>query len=102
MIEGLKIEISSAELTDHISARAEFHEGKAAFYDEQVSALKAGGVGAIAQSNDPVSSLQGSARQHMERSAFFRFMAEHLIPDETYRLDESDLGRLEIVSRYYG
>lgn len=102
MIEGLKIEIGSAELGEHITTRASFHEGKAKFYTEQVTNLKAGGIREQAMSNDPVSSLEASAKQHRERGAFFRFMAEHLIPDETYQLDESDLGRLEIVSRYYG
>lgn len=102
MIEGLKIEISSEELEDHLDARAEYHEQKMNFYDEQVRNLRAGGVGAIAQSNDPVNSLQASAKQHKDRAAFFRFVSDHLILNETYRLDESDLGRLEIASRYYG
>jgi hypothetical protein len=51
-------------------------------------------------SNDPVGSLQESANRHGEREAFLTFMAEHIVPDETYRLTEQDLIRLEIVSRY--
>ena len=102
MIEGLKIDIEADELKAHLDSRAEYHEGKAKFYGEQVASLKAGGVGAVAQSNDPVSSLQSSAKQHKDRAGFYRFMSEHIILGETYRLDESDLGRLEIVARYYG
>jgi hypothetical protein len=38
---------------------------------------------------------------HREKAAFFSFLAEHLIPGETYRLTEDDLARLEFVSRYF-
>lgn len=102
MIEGLKIQIDSDELEAHLNMRVEYHEKKMTFYDEQVRSLRAGGVAAGHQSNDPVHSLEGSAKQHRDRASFFRFMADHLIPNETYQLDESDLGRLEIASRYYG
>lgn len=102
MIEGLKIEIESTELRDHLDGRAAHHESKMRFYDEQVRNLKAGGVGAVQMTNDPVHSLENSAKQHRDRAAFFRFVSDHLIQNETYRLDESDLGRLEIASRYYG
>lgn len=98
MIEGIKIELSSKELRDHLLERVSYHDGKRAFYEGQVASLRAGGVNEQAVSNDPVSSLEMSARRHSERADFFSFMADHLI-DETYRLSESDLTRIEIIGK---
>jgi hypothetical protein len=102
MIEGLKIEIPTRELREHIEARAQYHRDKAEWYAGQVSNLRAGGLAEQRHmSNDPVSSLERSEQDHREKCAFFSFLAEHLIPDETYRLTEADLSRLEFISRYY-
>lgn len=101
MIEGVKIDIPSDELKSHLTGRVEYHKGKERFYRNQAQVLKDGGAGTIAMSNDPVSSLQGSQRQHSQQAAFFQFMAEHIVPDETYRLSESDFSRLEFSSRYF-
>lgn len=102
MIEGIKIDVSSDELRDHLQARANYHDDKQAFYSTQAQSLKDGGIRSeAAVSNDPVNSLEQSARSHGEREAFFRFLAEHLVDDETYRLSEQDLTRIEIVSRYF-
>lgn len=101
MIEGLKIDVSSAELTDHLADRASYHQEKRAFYTKQAKALVDGGIRENpGVSNDPTAQLQNSAKTHAEREAFFRFLAEHVVADETYRLSEQDLTRLEIVSRY--
>lgn len=101
MIEGLRIEISSAEVQEHLGERADYHQGRRRFYERQVASLREGGLRADqAVSHDPVSALQESAKRHGEREAFLRFMAEHIVPDETYRLSEQDLMRIEIVSRY--
>ena len=40
-------------------------------------------------------------KEHEDKYGYFMFMAEHLVPDETYRLSESDLSRLEIAARYF-
>jgi hypothetical protein len=102
MIRGLKIEIPTQELREHIEARAQYHRDKAEWYAGQVRNLRAGGegLGEYHASNDPVASLQRSEHSHQERCAFFSFLAEHLIADETYRLTEEDLSRLEFISRY--
>jgi hypothetical protein len=101
MIEGLKIELKSAELVGHIKKRAEYHKTKAEWYAKQVGELHKGGVESSYNSNDPVRSLQASEKDHTEKSALFLFLAEHIVPNEVYRLTESDLSRLELVSRYY-
>jgi hypothetical protein len=100
MIEGLKIDVSADELTSHLNERVEYHKAKREFYEKQVQGLRDGGVGQGMQSNDPVSSLQGSAKSHGDREGLFRFLADHVVTDETYRLSEQDLTRLEIIGRY--
>jgi hypothetical protein len=102
VIEGLKIDVSSEELAGHLRERHEFHAAKARSYGEQLKglhALKADEPEANF-SNDPSRSLGQSADQHRKKSAFFLFLAEHLVPDETYRLQERDLEQLELYSRY--
>jgi hypothetical protein len=66
-----------------------------------VANLRAGGVRPEGLSNDPVSSLERSAKDHQEKAALSSFMAEHIIPDEEYILDEKDLACIELVSRYF-
>lgn len=101
MIEGLKIQIGSDELKKHLEARAEYHSQKVEFYKGQVKSLSDGGVGRTFHSNDPVGSLQGSVKEHANKMAYFKFMAEHLVPSEMYRISEHDLQQLEIYERYF-
>jgi hypothetical protein len=101
VIQGVQIELTTEQLRDHIAARAEHHRGRAAWYGAQVRQLHAGGVREQRVSNDPVSSLEGSQEEHQRKAALFAFLAEHLIPDETYRLSEHDFTRLEFVDRWY-
>lgn len=100
MIDGLKIDVTSLELADQLNRRAEFHAEKIKWCARQVEALEGGGLEHHAVTNDPIHSLENNKRNHENRYAYFRFMAEHVIPGETYRLSESDLTRLEILSRY--
>lgn len=100
MIQGLQIEISSAELGEHLRQRAEYHKERAGWYGGQVDGLRSGGLRPEGVTNDPISSLERSMKEHKERAAFFLFMAEHLIPGETYRMTEVDFGRLELIARY--
>jgi len=101
MIQGLLIELKTDELKQHIVGRADYHKKKAEWYEAQIKNLKQGGLEETHASNDPVSSLERSHHDHREKYGYFMFMAEHLIPDETYRLTEHDLSKLEFVSRYF-
>ena len=103
MIEGIKIELASAELREHLGGRAEHHRKKAESYEGQVVGLKevADGDEVRFHSANVVDTLQNKVREHRSKAALFSFLAEHLIPDETYRLSENDLTRIEIVSRYF-
>jgi hypothetical protein len=100
MITGLCIDVSARELREHLAARADHHEEKAKWYETQAAALSQGGA-ATGMSNDPVRSLEESEQRHREKAAYFRFMEQHLVDNETYRLSQDDLAQIELSSRYY-
>jgi len=100
MIEGLRVELSSEELRGYLEDRALHHRERRNFYLRQVENLSAGRVEEMAVTNDPISSLKQSARTHGERSDFFEFLSDHIVPGETYRLSEQDLTRIEIIGRH--
>jgi hypothetical protein len=100
MIEGIRIEVKSEELTALLKERAAYHADKAAWYAEQIKNLKNGGLRPEHVSNDPLSGLERSHQDHQQKAALFSFLRDHVISGETYRLSENDLSRLEFISRY--
>ena len=100
LIDGIKIDVTSAELKTTLEQRRDHHREKTAFYKQQVANMEQQGVAQHNVTNDPVASLKSSWRQHEERQAFFAYLAEHVIPEATYRLSEHDLTRLELLSKY--
>lgn len=112
MIEGIKIDVPTVELRDHLRFRADHHATRQQFYLNRANDLTQGiadmdlgdEADAMAFSNsgrgDPRESMRQAARQHGDRLAFFRFLADHLVPDETYRLTEGDLLKIEFASKY--
>lgn len=101
MIDGLRIEMKSAEVVAHCLSRAAMHREKAETYAKRIAAVgEAMGEVAVA-SNDPAFNMKGKLDHHRKQLGFFSFIAEHVVPDDVYRLTEEDLGRLEIASRYY-
>ena len=100
MIDGLCIDVSSKELKEHLAQRARHHAKKAEWYQAQAATLSEGGA-RTDMSNDPVRSLEQSKLLHTEKAAYFKFMEEHIIKNETYRLSQDDLSQIELSSRYY-
>jgi hypothetical protein len=102
MIDGIRIEVSSHELVETLTDRARFHEAKVAAYALQLQGVEKAreGTSDLQFSNDPRQQLGQALQRHRQQAAFFRFMADHVIPKETYRLTEQDLVRLELTDRY--
>ena len=100
MIEGLKIELTTDQIWEHLKERQAHHEDRANWYRSRVEELDKGLKDEPNVTNNPVLSMRASLRQHTDRAAYFFVLSEHLIANETYRLDESDLARLEFMSRY--
>lgn len=107
MIEGIKLEIPSEEMKTLIKSRIPHHEAKAKFYDEQASKLKeimkaTDGEAVQGGNNNSLTNntggLESSAKTHKDKVKFFKFMHDHIIPNEQYRLQHNDLVHLEIIS----
>jgi hypothetical protein len=99
MIEGLKLDFSTAELDAHLATRVSYHNERVAFYRKQVDQLAEGRAEGQQYTNgDPVRSLSDSMATHKNRAALLEIMRTHLIPSEVYRLDEGDLVKLELIS----
>lgn len=105
MIEGLHIEIPSAELKAHIQERADHHKKRAKFYTQQAEDLQRGHQREMEDqhggSYDPLDGLLRKVNEHQHKAAFFQFIADHIVPNEKYRLSENDLSRVELFSRYF-
>ena len=99
MIEGIKVQLSTGELKDHLTERAEHHRQKTDFYAGQVAALVANGEESQAATLDPIKALEKRAEVHRARADYFQTLADHLIEGETYRLADSDLTRIELISQ---
>lgn len=107
MIEGLQIDLSSEELKTQLTSRADYHKEKAEFYKKQVEDFRKAHESLAPElqysntMNSPVNNLEAKVEEHQKKSSIFSFMSEHLVLNETYRLSENDLNRLEIISRYF-
>lgn len=98
MIEGLKFDIEAEEMAAHLLRRAEHHYERSSFYAAQVRSLEQGKVEGMNYSGgDPVRALKDKEAEHLHKSQLFEFLRGHLVPGETYRLDESELVKLEFV-----
>lgn len=101
MIEGLKLDFTSEELKQHLNKKVKYHRERSRFYGEKAQALHEGGAEAAQFSGgDPVRALKDKQLDHNKRAELFEIYSSHLVND-TYRLSDSDLTRIELVSRYF-
>lgn len=102
MIEGIHVDVKSNELLDLLMERHKTHREKAIAYENKVNELTVSGLDEdMNLSGDPIAGLKNKVKTHKERAGFFLFLAEHIIPSETYRLSLSDLTNVELLSRWY-
>jgi hypothetical protein len=109
MIEGLKLSIGSLELQGLCDARVQYHTDKATFFENEVKRLapvmaemanEAQSQGKFSNSNSMTDSFEQKTAHHKDRATYFKFLANHLIAGESYRLSLEDLRILEIVKGY--
>ena len=105
MIRGLQLDVSAEELMERLGGRIAHHRSRAASYEAQLGKLAEVETDPD-EEDDPIralrhgsprDSLERKLREHRDRAAFLTFLCGHVVPTETYRLDESDLRTLEIV-----
>jgi hypothetical protein len=100
MIEGFKLDFSSEELKAHLEERVAHHAQKETGYRQQAKGVHAvKGEDFQGQTVDPEHALSQQANTHANKREFFKVLAEHIIPNETYRLKQEDLVLIELVSR---
>jgi hypothetical protein len=102
VIEGLHIDVTSVELKEHIADRAAHHKKRAEWYAQQAQQLETGHLRTAdmdrhSRSYDPLDGLLAKRNEHVSKAAYFQFICDHLVPNETYRLKEDDLARLEVL-----
>lgn len=114
MIEGLKYHFTSEQIAKHMRDRADHHEKRAVTKEEALPKMKEaleeikknaptnhlGGMsksGAMYNVGNPDEDLERDIKDHRNKALVFRTLSEHLAPNETYVLTESDLTRLEIL-----
>jgi len=108
-IQGLKLTMTSAEMKKVMLERIAFHQEKAEWCEKEVDRLEpevakfrgeAKKMGKSGRSNNISAAAQNFENEmvrHTDKVTLFTFMSEHLIPDETYILDENDLRKLEVL-----
>ena len=110
MIQGLRLDVPAEELMERLEGRIAHHRSRAASYEAQLGKLAKVETDADDE-DDPIRALRHGSprdglerklREHRDRAAFLTFLREHVVPKETYRLDESDLRTLEIVPGHAG
>lgn len=109
-IEGVKVQLSTEKLKTLLELRIKYHKEKSEFCIQKVKelepqmaefALDAERQGKFSNANtDPVIGFRSQGKHHADKATYFRFMAENLIPSETYILSEHDLERLEVLKSY--
>ncbi len=97
MITGLKLQITTGQLRDHLLEGIAFHVSRRDFYQGKAAEMEAAGEIPQNVTNDPVKGMKDRAGHHADRVYAFQTWDKYLIPDEVYVLDNSDLSRLEMA-----
>lgn len=105
MIEGLQLDVTANELTERLEGRIAHHRSRATAYEAQLGKLAE--VQTDGDDDDdpirrfrdgsPREGLERKLRTHRDRATYLTFLRDHIVPKETYRLDEDDLETLEIA-----
>jgi hypothetical protein len=95
MIEGLKVTIGTAELQLLCMTQAQCHVNRAEDYRKNLATLEA--LNVANTSNRPGDEAKEKIKRYEAQAAELDFIAMHLVPNEQYLLDSSDLARLGIT-----
>lgn len=107
MIAGLQVDVKSAELKKILEERLDYHVEKAKTYTTAATNLRKSmkdieedmSVGKVSSGN-PAANLEQQAKTHTDSSHYYKFMLEHVIQDDVYRLGQDDLRRLGVSAQY--
>jgi len=119
IVKGLRYHFTTEQLYAHMKNRSDYHESRANTKETALPELRAAvdivkAAGTTAATNiatmskfsnsnyhfdagDQVEQLEEDIKDHRNKALVFRTLADHLVDDATYDLDESELRRLEIL-----
>src|SRR5207249_818107 len=86
MIDGLKIQMTAAELAERLNERIDWHEATASEYEAEL--------------RKPEHMLEHELKEHRERAGVLRLVRDHLIAGELYLLEERDLQFADLVPEF--
>lgn len=101
MIEGLHVDVPTAEIKEAFRRRAEHHTERLAVHKRQLELL----MSAIDVSDrnlargsgrSPIDEQEAKVKEHADAIAYCTFMSDHLVPGEIYRLEEGEIYKLGI------
>lgn len=105
MVEGLQFDIQSEELKKIIQSRIDYHIDRAQLYRVKAEEIRKSlegveekTIGKVSNAG-PTESLETKAREHTDKLVHFKFMLDHVIINDVYRLSQQDLQLLGIASR---
>lgn len=110
MIVGLHADVKGEELKSMLEGRFRFHTDKVAAYEAQLEKMKEVDKALSAEAESisktstasPMESIQRAIQKHRDQTVYYKFMAEHIVTTEVYRLDREELISLGIATeRYY-
>lgn len=109
MITGLHVDVKSEELKSLLEARLKYHSERIEFYESQLKKMKEVDAAMASEAAEfskvsnrsPVESMEQAIKKHRDQTVYYKFMAEHVVANEIYRLAESDLMRLGISPNLY-
>ena len=111
-IQGLRLSMTSDEMKKTMEERIKFHQEKADWVNGEIKRLEpevekfrgeAQAMGKTGRSNNvsgALNNFKSEFARHTDKVTLFRFMADHVIPNETYILEEADLRKLEVLPQY--
>jgi len=107
MINGLQVDVKSAELKSIIKSGIEYHTDKAQAYEKQAVNLRKTianieedtSHGKVSNGADVSQSMDSKSREHKDKAIHFQFLLDHVILDDVYRLGPADLQLLGIAQR---
>jgi hypothetical protein len=106
VIEGLKLDISAAELTRRLSETIASHESRVSGCEHRLRRL---GEIERAVDLDPIelgweggysnlrAALERKRTHHRDRALVLTFLRDHLVAGEVYRLSQEDLRLAEVI-----
>ena len=105
MISGLQVDVQSDELKKIIQSRIDYHTERAALYGSKADEIRKSlegveekTIGKVSNGS-PTQNLEEKAREHTDKLVHFKFMLDHVIVNDVYRLTQTDLQLLGIAGR---